>query len=102
MPARLIAALLMLSACATQSPFDNLAAMQRRLDDRGMGFGLARVPGHDAVVFQLRLRTSEAAGEEEAPADPMQVAQAAAPPGCSVKSVTPAEDGLSFTADYEC
>jgi hypothetical protein len=101
MPARLIAALLLLAACASDSPFDDIAGLQQRLDERGIGFGLTRVPGHDAMVFQLRLRTSEA-GAEEAPDDPMTAAIAAAPPGCSVKSITEAADKLSFTAAYAC
>jgi hypothetical protein len=102
MTARFLAVLFFLTACAAQSPFDNIAAMQQRLDSRGLGFGLARVPGHNAVVFQLRLRTAEADGEAAEEVDPMQAAQIAAPPGCTVKSVTPAADGLSFTAEYDC
>ncbi len=99
----LAAAALLLGACASSStsPFDDIAAMQQRIDARGLGFGLARVPGHDAVVFQLRFSASEA-DETAAPADPLAAAQAAAPPGCTVETIIPAQDGLSFRADYAC
>lgn len=96
---RMIAALALLAACATTDPFD-IAAAQRRLDERGLGFGVTRVPGHDAFVFQVRFSTSDA--DSEANADPMAAAQAAAPAGCTVRSVTPQEDGVSYRVEYDC
>ena len=97
----IIAVLAFVSACASGggTSFD-LANMQRRLDDRGMGFGISRVPGHDAFVLQVRFRTSDAG--EEAPADPMAAAQAAAPEGCTVGSLEPEPDGASYRVEYAC
>lgn len=97
----IFAALALLGACVTSGPFADIAGMQRRLDDRGIGFGVTQVPGNDAFLFQVRFRTSDAPGEE-APADPMAAAQAAAPEGCSVRSVTPQEDGVSYRVEYRC
>ena len=97
---RLLAAALLLSACATPDPFADLAGVQRRLDDRGIGFGVARVPGHDAFVFQLRFATNDAGGELMS--DPMAAAQAAAPEGCTVASIAPQDDGASYRVDYAC
>lgn len=93
-------ALLCLAACATADPFDDVLRAQQRLDERGIGFGVTRVPGHDAFVFQLRFATSDAG--EDAVADPMAAAQAAAPAGCAVASVTPQSDGASYRVDYAC
>lgn len=87
-------------ACATADPFGDIVRAQQRLDERGIGFGVTRVPGHDAFVFQLRFATSEAG--EEAITDPMAAAQAAAPKGCAVASVTPQSDGASYRVDYAC
>ena len=93
--------LMMLAACATGAdPFDNVLRAQQRLEERGIGFGVTRVPGHDAFVFQLRFATSDAG--DEAITDPMLAAQAAAPVGCTVASVTPQPDGASYRVDYEC
>lgn len=94
----LLAALL--AACASSDPFADLAGAQRRLDDRGIGFGVTRVPGHDAFVFQLRFATNDAGAEPIT--DPALAAQAAAPEGCTVTSVTPQEDGASYRVDYSC
>jgi hypothetical protein len=93
-------AALMLAACATTDPFDDVLRAQQRLDQRGIGFGVTRVPGHDAFVFQLRFAMSDTA--EEPNTDPMAAAQAAAPEGCTVTSVTPQPDGASYRVDYEC
>ncbi len=89
-----------LAACATGDPLGDLGAMQQRLDDRGMGFGITRVPGHDAFVFQVRFATSDAG--DELNTDPTAAAQAAAPEGCAVRSVTPQEDGVSYRVEYDC
>ena len=95
-----LAALLWLGACASgPDPFDDVARVQQRFDERGIGFGVTRVPGHDAFVFQLRFSTSDTGSELET--DPMAAAQAAAPEGCTVRSVTSQADG-SYRADYEC
>jgi hypothetical protein len=96
---RTLLALLTLAACATADPFSDLVAAQRRLDERGIGFGLTRVPGHDAFVLQLRFSTSDT--ESELNTEPQAAARAAAPPGCAVASVTPQEDG-SYRVDYAC
>lgn len=93
------AALVMLGACASVDPFDDVMRAQQRLDDRGIGFGLTRVPGHDAFVFQLRFATSDTGAELNT--DPQAAAQAAAPPGCTVASVTAQDDG-SYRVDYAC
>lgn len=95
----IIAASLALAACATSDPFADLSGAQRRLDERGIGFGVTRVPGHDAFVFQLRFATSDTGGELNT--DPQAAAQAAAPPGCTVASVTPQEEGV-YRVDYSC
>lgn len=89
----------LLAACASADPFD-LGVMQRQLDDRGMGFGITRVPGHDAFVFQVRFTGSDAGADLNT--DPMAAAQAAAPAGCTVTSVTPQQDGASYRVDYSC
>lgn len=96
----IIAAAALVGACATSDPFADLAGAQRRLDERGIGFGVTRVPGHDALVFQLRFSTNDAGGEPIS--DPMAAAQAAAPEGCTVASVTPLDDGASYRVDYVC
>jgi len=96
---RALAALLTLAACATSDPFADLAAAQRRLDNSGIGFGVTRVPGHDAFLLQLRFATSDTGSELNT--DPQAAALAAAPPGCTVTSVTPQEDG-SYRVDYAC
>lgn len=97
---RLAAAVLLLAACAMSDPFDDIMRAQQRLDERGIGFGVTRVPGHDAFVFQLRISTSDT--ESELNFDPMMAAQAAAPEDCAVRSVTPQEDGVSYRVEYDC
>jgi hypothetical protein len=96
---RTLVLLLPLAACATSDPFADLVSAQRRLDDRGIGFGVTRVPGHDAFVLQLRFATSDTSAELNT--DPQAAAQVAAPPGCMVASVTPQEDG-NYRVDYSC
>jgi hypothetical protein len=96
---RTLLPLLLLAACATSDPFADLVSAQRRLDERGIGFGVTRVPGHDAFVLQLRFATSDTSAELNT--DPQAAAQAAAPPGCTVASVTPQEDG-NYRVDYNC
>lgn len=96
---RALAALLALAACATTDPFADLAGAQRRLDERGIGFGITRVPGHDAFVLQLRFSTSDTASAAET--DPQTAAAAAAPPGCTVASVMAQADG-AYRVDYNC
>jgi hypothetical protein len=99
MTLRALFALALLSACATSDPFADLVSAQRRLDDRGIGFGVTRVPGHDAFVFQLRFSTSDT--ENELDTDINAAAQAAAPLGCTVGSVAVQPDG-SYRVDYSC
>jgi hypothetical protein len=107
MPFRLLAAapivsVLSLAACASASPFDDIAAFQQRLDRSGMGFGLTRVPGHDAMVFQIRF-SGAAADDPSAPEpDIAAAAAAAAPSGCSVAAIAPQPDGVSYRVDYTC
>ncbi len=97
--ARALLVSLVLAACATADPFSDLAAAQRRLDERGIGFGVTRVPGHDAFVLQVRFSTSDTA--QELNTDPQAAARAAAPPGCAVGSVTQQEDG-AYRVEYVC
>ena len=93
-------ALLFLAACATgPNPFDDVARVQQRFDERGIGYGVTRVPGHDAYVFQVRFSTSDTASELNT--DARAAAEAAAPEGCSVRALTYQDDG-SVRADYEC
>jgi hypothetical protein len=102
---RLSAVLMLVLAaggCVSQSPFDDIAAFQRRLDDRGLGFGVTRVPGHDALVLQMRFSMSEAGEEAPGASDPVAAAEAAAPPGCTVEKVEPQPDGVSYRVDYKC
>jgi hypothetical protein len=95
-----LAGALLLAACATgPDPFDDVARVQRSFDERGIGFGVTRVPGHDAFVFQVRFSASDSASELNT--DPMAAAEAAAPEGCTVKSLTHQADG-AVRADYEC
>lgn len=96
---RALPALALLCACASTDPFDDVLRAQQRLDERGIGFGVTRVPGHDAFVLQLRFSTSDT--EAEPISDPMQAAQAAAPQGCTVARVTPEADG-AYRVDYSC
>jgi hypothetical protein len=97
---RALPALVLLCACVTADPFDDVMRAQQRLDERGVGFGVTRVPGHDAFVFQLRFSTSDTSGDLNT--DPMAAAQAAAPEGCTVASVTPQPDGTAYRVDYRC
>jgi hypothetical protein len=95
-----IAALLLLAGCATSSdPFADLVGAQRRLDDRGFGFGVTRVPGHDAFALQIRFATNDTGAELNT--DPQAAAEAAAPPGCTVTRVTPQGEG-NYQVEYDC
>ena len=76
-------------------------AMQQRLDDRGMSFGLTRVAGEDAMLCQIRMRTSDASASN-ANTDPMAAAMAVAAPGCRVGSIDAQVDCVSFKVAYEC
>lgn len=96
---RALPALLLLAGCVTGDPYADIGLMQRRLDERGIGFGVTRVPGHDAYVFQVRFATSDTGAELNT--DPQAAAQAAAPPGCTVRSVTPEGDG-AYRVEYDC
>jgi hypothetical protein len=80
--------------------FDDVAAMQRRLDDRGIGFGVTRVPGEDAILLQVRFRPADEVSDrtESTAAD---AAAAVAPSGCRVASVTAQPDG-TYKAAYDC
>jgi len=99
--APVLALALALSACATQPARDrfDLVGIQRNLDARGIGFGVTRVPGEDALLLQVRFRTSEAGGEAEV--TPEEAAAAAAPQGCTVAAVEPQSDG-TYKARYAC
>jgi len=95
------AGFLLLAACASgPGPFDDVMRAQQRLDQRGIGFGVTRAPGHDAFLLQVRFATSDAGSDLNT--DPMAAAQAAAPEGCTVTSVTAQPDGVTYRADYEC
>lgn len=93
------ASLILLGACATVDPFDDLAAAQQRLDERGIGFGVTRVPGHDAYVLQLRFAISDA--DNGLITDPVTAARAAAPEGCRVETMMPQGDG-AYRVEYDC
>lgn len=95
---RVLAAFLALAACATADPFTDLVGAQRRLDERGIAFGITRVPGHDAFVLRLRFTTSDSVALE---ADPRLAATAAAPPGCTVADISAQPDG-AYRVDYAC
>jgi len=95
----LFLALVLIAGCASSDPFADLVGAQRRLDDRGIGFGVTRVPGHDAFVLQLRFATSDA--DAELNTDPQAAAQAVAPEGCTVASVTDQGDG-AYRVEYAC
>jgi hypothetical protein len=96
-----LAAVLAVAACATSPAPDrfDIRDMQRRLDDRGVGFGLTQVPGENAVLFQVRFRTSEAEADEAM--SPEAAAALAAPEGCTLNRVEPAPDG-ALKAVYDC
>src|SRR5688572_15645 len=96
----MLATVLLLAACATgPDRFGDVARVQQRFDERGIGFGVTRVPGHDAYVFQVRFSTSDTASELDT--DAGAAAEAAAPEGCAVRSLTYQDDG-SVRADYAC
>lgn len=97
------AAVMAVSGCAAgaaRDSFDDVASLQRRLDERGMGFGLTRVPGEDALLLQVRFRTSSDVGDETE-ATATEAAQAAAPAGCRVAAVIAQPDG-TYKASYAC
>lgn len=83
----------------------NIMEMQRRLDDRGISFGVTRIPGESAALFQIRFRTSDAGDEAGeglvTDADFQQAAQAAAPDGCTLVRLEPAGEG-AMKAVYDC
>ncbi len=89
-----------LGGCAAGGGDYDLMDMQRRLDNRGMSFGLTRGDSRNAVLLQMRFRTSEAGGDEPAP-DFRAAAEAAAPPGCHLQSLTPAGEA-TMQARYSC
>jgi hypothetical protein len=101
-----LAALLLATACTTTTTtgsgadrFD-IRAMQQRLDDRGISFGVTRIPGINAALLQVRFRISEA---DAAPteADFRTAAEAAAPEGCRLDRLEPAGEG-AMKAVYDC
>lgn len=96
---------LALVACATGPARDyDIGAMQRQLDDRGIGFGVTRIPGEDGVLFQVRVRTSDAASPEalaQPEPDIYAAAVAAAPEGCRIGAVTRRPDGAARVS-YIC
>jgi hypothetical protein len=100
------AGLLALAACASGPPtgFDNIASIPSQIDQRGVSFGIGRIPGEDALALKVHFKIS-ATGEEEGDpvteADWMEAAKAAAPKGCTVKKLTPTEDG-GRKAEYQC
>ena len=82
----------------------SIADMQRRLDDRGVGFGLTSLPGEKEVLFAVRFKTSaaDAGGPGVTPdLDIAAAAALAAPPGCKVGAITPLPDGAAKVA-YVC
>jgi len=101
----LAASLALLSACATAPArtdrFD-IREMQRRLDDRGVGFGLTRVPGESAVMFQVRFRTSDTELEGGPELSPAEAATLAAPEGCTLDRLEPVGADGSVKAIYRC
>jgi len=96
----LAAALLAVSSCASGSGGLDIAGMQRRLDDAGIGFGITRVPGEEAALFQIRFRTSDAEPGAPEP-DFRAAAEAAAPEGCTLERLEPAGDDV-MKAIYDC
>lgn len=96
---RVLLALALLGGCATLDPFADVARAQQRLDSRGIGFGVTRVPGSDAFLLQLRFSGADTEGGLNA--DPMAAALAAAPRGCRVETLTTQPDG-AVRVDYDC
>ncbi|MGE0829412.1 MAG: hypothetical protein AB7O04_08690 [Hyphomonadaceae bacterium] len=101
--ALVLAGLAALSACASGGGRFDIRDMQRRLDDRGIGFGITRVPGENAALFQIRFRTAEADDAADQPvteADYRAAAEAAAPQGCRLNDLVPTPEGMK--AVYDC
>jgi hypothetical protein len=96
----LAVALAGLTACASGGGL-NIVEMQRRLDEAGIGFGITRVPGENAALFQIRFRTSDAEDPDAPAPDFRAAAEAAAPEGCTLASLEPAGEG-AMKAVYAC
>ena len=96
---RLLLALALLGACASVDPFNDVMRAQQRLDSRGIGFGVTRVPGSEAFLLQVRFTGADAGGALNT--DPMAAALAAAPRGCRVETITTQDDG-AIRVDYDC
>ena len=99
-------AALALAACESGPPtgFDNLTSIPRDLDRQGVSFGVGRVPGEDALTFQVHFKISSTGEDEGGPVTEdmwMDAAKAAAPAGCTVKSLAPTADG-GRKASYDC
>jgi hypothetical protein len=100
-----LAALGLMAACTTTSGGGgrlDIQAMQQRLDERGISFGVTRIPGINAALFQVRFRISEAeADQPTSEADFRAAAEAAAPEGCRLNRLEPAGEG-AMKAVYDC
>jgi hypothetical protein len=99
-------AILALGACESGPPsgFDDIASIPSELNEQGVSFGIGRVPGENALTLQVHFKISEADGAEAGPVTDemwMKAAAAAAPAGCTVKRITPTEDG-GRKAEYQC
>jgi len=105
---------LALAACATPSPASSVRvwgpegwAAQPAKTVSGGRFAFSAMPyGRDGFQLKLSIKTgavgiSGAANGAPDEAQLLEAAKAAAPEGCSVKSVTRTEDG-GAVADYEC
>jgi hypothetical protein len=98
-----LAALGLIAACTTTSAGGgrlDIRAMQQRLDERGISFGVTRIPGVNSALFQVRFRISEA-DEATSEADFRAAAEAAAPEGCRLNRLEPAGEG-AMKAVYDC
>lgn len=96
---RPLAALVLLGGCVSLDPLDDVARAQQRLDARGIGFGVTRVPGADAFLLQIRFSGADAEGGLQT--DPMAAALAAAPRGCRVLTIS-AQGDDGYRVDYDC
>ena len=79
-------------------------SIPRDLDRQGVSFGVGRVPGEDALTFQVHFKISSTGEDEGGPVTEdmwMDAAKAAAPAGCTVKSLAPTADG-GRKASYDC